>query len=880
MYSAPAPTAASSGSGDGSLSNVSSVSVVPAPADQQEEKRKLRSCVMCRQRKVRCDKMSPCSNCRRGNIACVPPSNDRPPRWARRLARANQDALSGDSTAIAAMPHIDKDSEQHAMQMLQHLEGLVKDLNNQLDQAHAAIAAAIATATAADSPTGGGGAIVQSPQSSVHGGDGDQRNGTPASSRISDVTKQSGQSTMPSKNRYISRGFWSHVTEELDRLKEDAQVLATDDDSASEEESTVQLPSMASISGIPSARYSLLFSHNMVDSTTDLRELGPLPSQIPFLLSVFSENVNFFAQILHMPTIKDMAKSLRKPATSNLTPSNEALMFSIYYASITSLEEEDVMSSFGATKTELGLKYRLGLEQALAKADFLAVSDMVLLQAFTIFLLLVCRHESPSWVWNMTGLAIRMGHALGLHRDGTHFPNLTPFEVEMRRRLWWMLCALDIRASEDQTTDLCIPIGSFDTRYPLRINDVDINSHTRETPPERQGLTDMSLPVAWYVLCNTIRQLMATGASESPMSIQAQSSMLEETYEKLELEYFQYSTEFENMAHRAAILVFRQMKAKTTLLINLPTLFSTSGELDVGRGLAVDIRDKMFVTAIEVAEYYHAVNTEPACRPWRWMFQTYTHWHTTIYLLIEIIRRSWSPIVERAWITLHSSWLIPAQYKSDKNLQIWIPLRRLIAKARRHRDTEIKRLSGDAAAVDELEQGDRNKPAPASSGILQAQNDGDSFLQHWRSLFGLSGTTNMNSSKSQPMATDGANKSHHEQLAAWLHPNFQSMHLSDTSVAPAGSLPSMAMGFEGGLIPERNAEASYDGFASAPLGWPATQPMDTGAATTWLWIDPAADGFADVDGIMDTDENIDWYEWLKSAQDMEYNKKSQRTVAN
>jgi hypothetical protein len=90
------------------------------------------------------------------------------------------------------------------------------------------------------------------------------------------------------------------------------------------------------------------------------------------------------------------------------------------------------------------------LELALAKADFLNNFDLVLLQAFTIFLYLVRRHDSPRFVWMMTGLAIRMGQALGLHRDGSNFKNLTPYDIEMRRRVWWSLCMLDVRASEDQ----------------------------------------------------------------------------------------------------------------------------------------------------------------------------------------------------------------------------------------------------------------------------------------------------------------------------------------------------------------------------------------------------------------------------------------------
>lgn len=100
------------------------------------------------------------------------------------------------------------------------------------------------------------------------------------------------------------------------------------------------------------------------------------------------------------------------------------------------------MTNFGSSKFELNLKYRLGLERALAKADFLNAPDITLVQAFTIFLFLLRRHESPKFVWMMTGLVIRMAQALGLQRDGSHFAHLTPYEVEIRRRVWWAVCSM------------------------------------------------------------------------------------------------------------------------------------------------------------------------------------------------------------------------------------------------------------------------------------------------------------------------------------------------------------------------------------------------------------------------------------------------------
>src|SRR5215469_13666441 len=146
------------------------------------------------------------------------------------------------------------------------------------------------------------------------------------------------------------------------------------------------------------------------------------------------------------------------------------------------------MTNFGSSKTDLSLKYRLGLEHALAKADFLNVPDIVLVQALALFLCLVRRHDSPRFVWMMTGLLIRMAQYLGLQRDGTHFEHLTPFEIEMRRRVWFTVGMLDMRASEDQGTDMTITNGSFDTKAPLNINEADIDPESKQMPPERDGV--------------------------------------------------------------------------------------------------------------------------------------------------------------------------------------------------------------------------------------------------------------------------------------------------------------------------------------------------------------------------------------------------------
>jgi len=161
---------------------------------------KLRSCVVCRSRKVRCDKQSPCSNCRRANIACVFPSVDRPPRWARRLELVAQNAAAGGRSTQAA------DSATQVMERLRNLEDLVKTLSGQLEQAQA------------QAQTNTGSSTGNSPSSSTHDPDAEhQRATTSATTNTSKIQSQFGRLVLndASRSRYVSSGFWSRVNDEV-----------------------------------------------------------------------------------------------------------------------------------------------------------------------------------------------------------------------------------------------------------------------------------------------------------------------------------------------------------------------------------------------------------------------------------------------------------------------------------------------------------------------------------------------------------------------------------------------------------------------------------------------------------------------------------------
>ena len=550
------------------------------------------------------------------------------------------------------------------------------------------------------------------------------------------------------------------------------------------------------------------------------------------------------------------------------------------------------MTNFGSSKNDLNLKYRLGLEHALAKADFLNAPDLILVQAFAIFLTLVRRHDSPRFVWMMTGLVIRMAQYLGLQRDGTNFEHFTPFEIETRRKLWWAVCMLDVRASEDQGTDLSITSSSFDTKIPLNINEADINPETKQMPREHDGLTDMSFARVFFGMGDIMRQMMAHSVRDGVGSLEDQSRLLNSLYQKFEQGYCQYATGSENIVYWVGVRISRLVVAKMTLIIFLPVLFSSPSEQ-----ISDDVRTKLLVSAIEVAEYNHTLNAEQACRQWRWVYQTYTHWYAIVYLLIETSQRPWSPIVERAWVALHSSWLIPAHTPMDKSLRIWVPLRQLMDKARKHRDAELNRLRSDQQAAARLEMEDQNFPVPSSSGPFQTGSSVDIFRERWRQLVANperlgdgteasenSGTGPSNpsmhaTSTSQPTATvpyaysPGAFKSN--MTSELSYPSTSGQQNGQTlDNGNIGNLDSAIMATTASqLTPGQTAPHL---FPTLPADW-----VDGRTARTDLFpgvgadADLSADIFSNfnVDSIdvnMDLDGDVNWYNWIESVQGVQW----------
>ncbi|KAK3716323.1 hypothetical protein LTR37_006473 [Vermiconidia calcicola] len=645
--------------------------------------------------------------------------------------------------------------------------------------------------------------------------------------------------------RYVSSTFWSHIDHELDTLRADTLGYENDETEGAFEGAQSRSKSSSFTAEADRAsldRHGFLLKQCLSYGSHDGSELFPLASQIPFLLEVYAERVHSIIALPHMPSLKKLLQHHRSARTESSSPGDEALLFSVFYAAICSLDEDEVTASFNVSKNELALKYRIGLEHALAKADFLSNPTDIVIQAFVIFLALARRHDSPKYMWMMTGLIVRMAYYLGLHHDGAGSRHLTPFQVEMQRRVWWDICVLDMRATEDQGTEPAIPHGSYSTRLPSNINDADLWPDMEHSPMEHQGPTGVTL----FRLCSRItrhtQEMMATGAS---VSVEHQNRRLNDLRQDLEREYFTSADRSQDHAYLAAMGFMRIALERLTIMAFSPVLWSSTVEK-----LSVETRTKLLVAAIGLMEHNHALNSDASCQPWRWVFQTQQHWHAIVYLLLEVSRRSWSSTIERAWLALQSPWLVPARASNDKNFTVLVPVKRLLARARKHRQHELFRLRNDLDDAAKIEREDQQQiPRPTSSTTFPAYFEDEAFRKRWQQLVLPVAATTMGAfSGTSSTASNGYDTANLE-----VNP-CSSAHVDgaqETAPLPHDDqLPCTATS---------NGGAHFS--ASEPWQGPSVDVIDSSSLDTYLGMDTEVDFMNDVDLL-----NFDWNSWFESAK--------------
>ncbi|EXJ87776.1 hypothetical protein A1O1_04703 [Capronia coronata CBS 617.96] len=87
--------------------------------------------------------------------------------------------------------------------------------------------------------------------------------------------------------------------------------------------------------------------------------------------------------------------------------------------------------------------------------------------------------------WVLWGAIVQIALRAGYHRDGSHFPTLTPFQAETRRRVWAIMVEWDMYISVSFGLPRAILMSQSDTAQPRNLKDEDLHVDMVEMPPAR-----------------------------------------------------------------------------------------------------------------------------------------------------------------------------------------------------------------------------------------------------------------------------------------------------------------------------------------------------------------------------------------------------------
>ncbi|KAH8817129.1 fungal-specific transcription factor domain-containing protein [Xylogone sp. PMI_703] len=439
------------------------------------------------------------------------------------------------------------------------------------------------------------------------------------------------------KSIYLDNHMWKSVSNELDETDN----LLIDD---SEDD-------VGSTAGENEADTTNL-NHLVFSSIgrRSLTHLHPSPVDIFCLWQIFLERVNPLTKVLHVPTVQlqilDTTRNLAK-----VPKGLEALMFAIYHGAVISLDQNEVEEKFKESRSVLLKNYRIGIRQAFINAGILNTSNIIVLQAFVIFILSARITYDPNTLWSLSGIAVRIAQRIGLHRDGTEL-RLSAFESEMRRRLWWAVLVIEGSIAH-MSGSYSYLFTISNTRLPSNVNDSDLYPDMKEHPLESNGPTEMLFCMSRYEIAQwlnkdpKLRVVLSGNSSrstvDSNISTTEKSKAVDEIERSLTEKIFRHCDQSIPL-HMVTLISGRVTVSLLGLLLHYPRRYH-----DQVVGMSQSERDYLFSLCLEIAENSSALLANNKTNGYLWYTGYHTPWDPFIFLLLELRVRTTGDEVTKAW---------------------------------------------------------------------------------------------------------------------------------------------------------------------------------------------------------------------------------------
>lgn len=256
--------------------------------------------------------------------------------------------------------------------------------------------------------------------------------------------------------------------------------------------------------------------------------MATLPSKYTtdVLVARYFNSYDPATHILHGPTFQaQYNKHWEDPSQTELVWI--AMLFAMMRLAMLSYHREgDEPPEFRGKAMDMAGIFRNSVAQCLTLADY-TKPHPYLIESLVFHLHgdFSQTREADVSVWVLTGVIARLAMRMGYHRDSKMFPNITPFQGEMRRRVWSFVRQADLLFSFQVGMPSMLRTADSDTDLPRNLYDDDFDEDCKELPPPRQ----LSEPTPISYLITKARLVYAFGR----VNEHASSASSSQSYDKV-----------------------------------------------------------------------------------------------------------------------------------------------------------------------------------------------------------------------------------------------------------------------------------------------------------------------------------------------------------
>ena len=242
-----------------------------------------------------------------------------------------------------------------------------------------------------------------------------------------------------------------------------------------------------------------------------------------------------------------------------------------------------------------------------------------------------------------------------LHRDGPHSADITPFDVEMRHRLWWQICFIDSRSEDVQVSQFKMSEDMFDTEIPVNTDDINLDPEMSRTPVIAESWTDMTPFLIHCEIWKLSRRLQCVTAPDYALlpDIDERIEVFQRSQARIEETYLKHLNTNQPL-HSFVATSARLFLTKIDLILHTKRHSARAIE---PRPVDTSQSDKVFMSSLSIIEYTYALQSEPGWSGWTWQIQgRQPPWHALRVVLGHLCTHRWGPICERAWSSAKRSF--------------------------------------------------------------------------------------------------------------------------------------------------------------------------------------------------------------------------------